>query len=575
MATKVLETVISVVDKTAAPFVLFNKRVEQTLRPVHKLEHSLKRLGRVSGFNTLKNGIREFSANSKNALQSFTNFGTSVGIVFGAAGFAVAKLNKAVLKLNEIEGNSDLFGIDVKAYQQLEYASKIAGVSMDSVGNGLKKMKLNAAAGSAAFAKVGLSARKIQKELISPQQAIVELADKFKNAGYTSSQKIQIATSIFGKSGVEIIALLNEGGESIQKWMEESENFGLMNREQADAAKAYAQSLARLKATFDLLVNSVGIKFLPELDKLVKSLTEEFQKNGDKYLDAFDKLEKSVPKFVDSLVKNLPKIIEFLGDFFNVVGDVVDRLGIVGPALTVAFGGIVMPLLGIITSLCKILWMPAKSIFSVFTFVLRLVGKLKFIGVRILKFLGRVLLFVPKITTSFKMLTPAVKMFGMAFKTALGPLGWILFAFEALEPLLDKISERWSELSFTSFDGLVHSFEILTECTNEWLDSLGLVGDIVKGIGKVGNKIVDFFGGGPDFSNIGTDDLGSMVLEAMNPAKGVEKSNLFQTSTTKTINNNVKQTTEFVFKGFPKDSVEVRQNGYNGVLYGNMIVPSF
>lgn len=575
MATKVLETVISVVDKTAAPFVLFNKRVEQALRPVHKLEHSLKRLARVSGFNALKDGVREFGRNSKNALQSFTNFGTSIGIVFGAAGFAVAKLNKAVLKLNEIEGNSDLFGIDVKVYQQLEYASKIAGVSMDSVGNSLKKMKLNAVAGSVAFAKVGLSAKKIKADLMSPQKAIVDLADKFKNAGYTSSQKIQIATSIFGKSGVEMIALLNEGGDAIQKWMKESERFGLMDKEQADQAKKYAQSLARLKATFDLLVNSVGMKFLPELLKLVESLTEEFQKNSGKYLEAFDKLKESVPRFVDSLVKNMPKIIDFLGGFLDFIGGLIDRFGVAAPTITVAFGGIVMPLLGIITSICKILWMPVKLIFSAVNFVFRLIGKLKPVGVRVLNFLGKVLSFIPKITKSFKFLTPAVKMFGMAFKTALGPLGWVLFAFEALEPLLDKISERWSEMSFTSFDGLIHSLEIVVECTNEWLDSLGLVGDIIKGIGTVGNKIFDAFWGGPDFSDIGKDDLGSMVFEAANPEKSVGKSSLFQTSTTKTVNNNTKQTMEVLFKGFPQDSIEVRRQGYKDALYGNMIMPSF
>ena len=576
MADKVLETLISVTDKFSAPILKFEKSLNHAMKPVENLKKGLKAIDRVSGFSAFRTGLGNLRKYSKEALQSITNLGTGIGLVFGAAGFAVAKLNKAVLKLNDIEGGADLFGISVESFQKLEYAAKIAGVPMETIGNSIKKMTVNASKGQKVFSAIGLDAKKIASGAISSEEVILDLSKKFAENGYTAAQKMQIATALFGKSGTDVIALLNEGDEAIKGWFADRESIGLMDDKTAKNAKEYVKNLNKLKADVNAIVVNIGVKFLPVLDKLVKSLSLELIKNKDKYIESFDKLTESVPRFVDSVVTNLPKIFGAIGTLLDLIGKVVDKVGFVGPAFTVAFGGVVVPLLGVVKSIIEILKLPVKFTWSLVALVQKIVVKLKNLIKPFFSFLtksiGGVIGLLPKFSKAFRFVIPAVRAFGIAFKTALGPVGWLLFAFEYMLPLFDKISEHWSELSFTSFDGIIKSFEILRDLTVEWLDSLGPVGSIIKGIGNIGNKI---FGSKVDFSEIPEDT----IAEAMKNVPSVDdvgKSGLFKTVTsTRTINNNTRSTIDVNFNNVPKDTV-IKRRGFNDpTMFGYSMSPAF
>lgn len=564
MAVKGIETVISLVDKTAAPFVLFNKRVEGALRPIHKLEHSLKRLDRVSGLRMLRSGFKEFGANAKNALQSFTNFGTSIGLVFGAAGFAVAKLNKSILKLSDLEGRASLYGLkNVGVLQQIEYAANIAGVSIDSIGNSLTKMMLKSLNDKdGVFKSVGLDAKKISEGKISVTDAIVSLSDKFKNANYSAAQKLDISKALFGESGKEMIGLLDEGGETLQKWFDEREKIGLMNGGDADKAKEYAKSLNKLKVTFNALVQSVGVKFLPKMTELVTNLSDEFSKNSGVYLEAFDKLSQSLPKFIDSAIKNMPKFFKAIGHFFNFIEKIINRTGVAVPTIVVAFGGIVVPLIGIITSVCKILWMPLKIILSFVNIFCSGIAKM-------LKHLPKFITGIKTVGLSFKGVIPAVKRFGIALKGALGPLGWGLLVVEELMPLIKAVCVEWDNLKFGNFDETIESLNKIGDIFANWLENLTLIGPFFKLLrGLSVNKV--------DFSGIGGDDIGSLMMEAENPESGMRKSGLFQ-SVTKNVNRNTNNNIDISLHGFPQGMTVTRKGPVfdDSTLYGNNMVSVF
>ena len=64
------------------------------------------------------------------------------------------------------------------------------------------------------------------------------------------------------------------------------------------------------------------------------------------------------------------------------------------------------------------------------------------------------------------------------------------------------------------------------------------------------------------------------MAEVQNPSVGAGRSQLFQTSTTKTINNNSRSVFDVNFNNVPS-TVDIVRRDYSGSAYGNSMQPVF
>lgn len=576
MAKNGIETIISVTDGFSKEFILFEKRVHHALQPVKKLEDSFKRFDRVSGFKALRQSLSDLKDHSSSVFHSITSIGTGVGIIAGATGLLVSKINKVALMGDNLLKTSKRLGMSVESLQKFEYVAELAGVPVEKMQKNMQRLSLAAmrAAGgvkkeSEAFKALHIKAKNIDGTVKTSEQLLVDLSSKFVGTSLTATEKLYAAIEIFGKEGGQMVNLLNQGPDAIKAQMKQIEKFGIMTKEQAEASEQYNDSLTAMHWAFRGMAVEIGTHVIPVMTKAVEKITEVFSKNKEKYVKSFMKIVEKLPELVDVFLDRLPGLLRGIAKFLSVMEKIVDWFGIVNTLGALVIGSVFVPLASAFVALTKIGAVLVRGLFVVIVHIGKiLVGAAK-----------KALVFLPKLKLSFlgvggaaKGVVPVLKRFGMALKASFGPLGWGLLIVEELWPLVKKIAARWDEMSFTSFDGIVKSFGILRDITVEWLDSLGPVGDIIKGIGKFGNKI---FGGKVDFSGIPEDPIAKAMAE-IPPPESVEKSELFQSITsTKTINKNTNQIMEIRIKD-PHKVAEVRKIGFSDPsMYGNSMMPAF
>jgi lambda family phage tail tape measure protein len=184
-------------------------------------ENNIRRLG---------NSMQGLQGQAKNAALGFNNLKTAVA-GFGAAiaGSAVVAGLTAVVK-TAVDAGDELFNLQAKtgvAANELiaiGNAAKLADVDMGTLGKGLTKLNVNlvkAAEGnedlSRKFQALGVSVKGADGQVVSSDKALKQIADRFADMP-DGAQKAAAAVAIFGKSGAELIPLLNEGSAAMEKF---------------------------------------------------------------------------------------------------------------------------------------------------------------------------------------------------------------------------------------------------------------------------------------------------------------------------------------------------------------------
>jgi len=233
---------------------------------------------------------------TKGMIGGFDNFGkavsgatkilsglATVGAVTALAGMAKSAIDSA----DEIGKMSQKVGLSVKELSALKYAGSLADVSIEQLGVGMKQLSKNlveAEAGSkaqvAAFKALGIETRNTDGTLKTNNQVILEVADAF--AGMEDANvKTTMAMKIFGKSGADLIPLLNAGSDGIEEMRKEAERLGLvLDEKTTKAAEEFNDNLTRLESKSKGLAMTLAEVLLPQLVEVTDKLNQMAQAKG-------------------------------------------------------------------------------------------------------------------------------------------------------------------------------------------------------------------------------------------------------------------------------------------------------
>jgi lambda family phage tail tape measure protein len=184
-------------------------------------ENNIRRLG---------NSMQGLQGQAKNAAMGFNSLkGAVVGFGAAIAGSAIVGGLTAVVK-KSIDAGDELFNLQAKtgvaasALIGIGNAAKLADVDMETLGKGLTKLNVNlvkAAEGNEDLARkfeaLGISVKDANGQVVPADKALKEIADRFADMP-DGAQKAAAAVALFGKSGSDLIPLLNEGAASMEKF---------------------------------------------------------------------------------------------------------------------------------------------------------------------------------------------------------------------------------------------------------------------------------------------------------------------------------------------------------------------
>lgn len=285
----------------------------------------------------------QFDTGLKAAQGKLSSFGKIAGL--GLAGLATAAAGAAVAvgamvksQLNaadELGKTAQKVGTSVEALSRLKYAADLSDVSLEGLGNGLKKLSVNMAdvasgggdKAANAFRALGISVTDSNGKLKSSDVVLTEVAGKF-GTMEDGATKTALAVALFGKSGADLIPLLNSGADGLAAMAAESDALGVtIDTKTAKAAEAFNDNLTRLGKVGTGLTTQLAAGLAPALADISAGFVES-AKGGD--------LMKGVGIVLAGVLKGLATAGLALAGVFGLVGRAVNLMAKV---ITLAFQG--------------------------------------------------------------------------------------------------------------------------------------------------------------------------------------------------------------------------------------------
>lgn len=230
----------------------------------------------------------------------------AAGVLGGAAAAAIAaatlvsKGQEAIAALDYLDDLAEKYGVAASALAQWQFAAEVAGTPTDALAKGLGKLSKAAAEGNDGLKAMGIATRGANGELKSTDQLLLEVANKF--AGYRDdAAKAALAMAVFGKSGVDMIPLLNKGADGIEQLRTQAQKLGItFTDEAARQAGEFNDNLKRLELASKAFYVQIASNVLPALVQLSNEYLKAAER-GDRLATLWEKFK---PLFSGSLSFN-------------------------------------------------------------------------------------------------------------------------------------------------------------------------------------------------------------------------------------------------------------------------------
>ncbi len=257
----------------------------------------------------------------------------ALGVGITAMVMPVARMGDEFFKL------SQKTGVSVEALTALDYAAKLSDVSTEGLTKALQKLsvamfdtQINGLERSAALKALGVSATDVNGQIRPTEQVLLDLADKF-SAMPDGADKAALAVKLFGKEGLAIIPLLNQGREGITSLMEEARRLGLvLSEDAARASEAFNDNLTRLSSVTEGVRRQIGAAVIPILADLTAEMFLAKTATGSlsNELIAISQNRQEVLGFLESVAKGVAFIAESAVLAKRVIAQPFDSLSVVG-----------------------------------------------------------------------------------------------------------------------------------------------------------------------------------------------------------------------------------------------------
>lgn len=177
--------------------------------------------------------------------------------------------------IDAADGINDLsqrVGIAVADLAKYELAASQSGTTMEALAKGIKGMAVNLSEHGKALAAVGITAT-------TSDGAMQQLADVFANMP-DGMEKTTLAVKLFGKSGMDLIPMLNQGSEGLAAAAEKSAKYAAVMATLAPVADTFNDNMAELALASKVVGMSLVNDLLPGMVNISQAMAMAAQESG-------------------------------------------------------------------------------------------------------------------------------------------------------------------------------------------------------------------------------------------------------------------------------------------------------
>jgi hypothetical protein len=201
-----------------------------------------------------------------------------------ATAVAIPALTKQQMGLIDATAKTaDALGLGTEQLVGYRHAAGLAGVSNEALTTGFRRLQKNVSdatlgltTSSRAFDALGLSAESIKR--LSPDEQIKAIADAFPRLT-NQADRARVAQDLFGRSGLDLIKLLEQGSAGLSAAQREAAALGLtFNRLDAAKVERANDSISKLSAGIKAIGLSLAIGVSDPLAKIATLWTDNWKR---------------------------------------------------------------------------------------------------------------------------------------------------------------------------------------------------------------------------------------------------------------------------------------------------------
>lgn len=235
---------------------------------------------------------------------------------------------------DELVKTSSKLGIGSESLSKWIYAAGTASIEQSKFTDSIKKLNTNiaqAAQGSKtaqlAFARAGVSFRDSSGKLKTADQVMLEVSDTFKKMP-EGIYKADLAMALFGKSGADMVPLLESGQSAIKALQNEGKELGqVFSDTEAEMAAELAPTLDYIKSSVSGIGQTIGRRLLPVLFPIAKQIQSWVIANRGLINSKIDEVITRVSNAVDGLKAYLPELTKNIRSAWNTVNKFAQSIG--------------------------------------------------------------------------------------------------------------------------------------------------------------------------------------------------------------------------------------------------------
>ena len=228
---------------------------------------------------------------------------------------AYQEVGKEVINLQRYTGDS------AQAMSELRFAAEESGVGADTLAASLGRMSKAAAttAGEKKFEAIGISVKDVNGQFKSASTLFSDVAAKIA-AMPAGVEKTNAVLQIFGKGGMALLPLLNQGSDGIAKFSAEAQKMGLvLNGDSLKGVQANVQAQREYQASVQGLQVQLGQYLYPAMTAVMKGMAEIVPIITNLLRPAFETIGKVVSDIVP-FIQDIAQYIVDLGSHFETTG---------------------------------------------------------------------------------------------------------------------------------------------------------------------------------------------------------------------------------------------------------------
>jgi len=200
-----------------------------------------------------------------------------------AVGFSVAAFTaygKAVMDTaDRLQDLSDRTSVSVKDLASLDLAAKLADTSIDDVGKAIARLNLSFSQAQGGSKEIGAALRRLGVTSDDAKERFFQMADAYERAG-GQGRVLDDIQKVLGKSYLELIPLLKQGGDELRRAAQESESF-------ADAVARLSPEAGKFNDQLDLLKQNVAgltaaglADIIPTINDIASAMRTAYEESG-------------------------------------------------------------------------------------------------------------------------------------------------------------------------------------------------------------------------------------------------------------------------------------------------------